>query len=495
MNEQKPTPSIPVRLPTSRENSLENVFWCGAIALLLYEIYVVQVDSILSQAAAILVTIPALIPFYLWCSGRALGLPVFPMFALSFIWTYGLPLVSHHPRIMTYPPSSHLSAGATIAGCLLVGTLIWYRFVSTAPTPPQYYRTLGNRKGDEFFLASLTASVVFNIYNAAGWITLSGVAFSMVRNGALGLTALSTFILCYRFGERVLSRQHSIFLVALIFGFMVTNALSFLLVGSASISLIAISAYTIGRKRVPVLVIALIFSVLTFLNYGKADMRSKYWFSDLQPTVAPWQYLAVYSEWADYSLNYIQQRRNQETEEERGSVTERVSVVQMLLLAQSKSPDPVPFLQGQTYSIIPQILVPRIFNENRIRSQEGTHMLSVHYGLQTAEATQVTTIGWGLVAEAYGNFGVLGCLGLGAVLGTFYGKATRWSIHAPLLSFRSLFSVLLLTFSFQSEWAAGTYLASLTQSTYVLVIIAFVFMENYRVPPVMIPVVYQADSQ
>jgi hypothetical protein len=183
----------------------------------------------------------------------------------------------------------------------------------------------------------------------------------------------------------------------------------------------------------------------------------------------------------DFSWKYLQKREAQETEEDR-SFTERASVAQMLLLAQKRSPEELPFLNGETYAIIPQVMVPRIFNQNRIRSQEGTHMLSVHYGLQTKEQTLITSISWGLLAEAYGNFGVWGCAGLAIALGAFYGKVTSLSINAPLLSLRSLYTVLLMTYAFQAEWTAGTYIAAFLQASYLLLGIAFVFMENYRVP-------------
>ncbi len=99
-------------------------------------------------------------------------------------------------------------------------------------------------------------------------------------------------------------------------------------------------------------------------------------------------------------------------------------------------------------------------------------MLSVHYGLQTEEATQTTSISWGLVPEAYANFGMLGCAGLAIVIGSLYGQFTRWSINAPTLSLQSLFTVLMLTFSIQTEWTAGTFAASFSQSSTVLLLIA-----------------------
>ncbi len=467
--------------PKTSQKQLLTIFWGAAIGLVIYEIYFSPVQELLSEIGAVLVTIAALIPMYLWCAGLALGIPVFPMFGLSFIWTYALPLINGFPNVMKYSPGAHLFAGATVAGFLALGTFIWYEHVKTAPKPPAVYRALQDRKGDQFFLAALTASVVFGVLNAARLLGGLGSFYPIVRSGALGLTAISTFVLCYRLGTRSFTNRQVGTVVLLIVSFMAIDALSFLLIGAASVAMVAIAAYTIGRKRVPIATIAVLFTILTFLNYGKSEMREKYWLDGIQPSVTPLQYVGVYSEWAESSFKFMQ-RREQKLETQDRSFSERASVVQMLLLAQQKSPETVPYLMGQTYAIIPQILVPRILVENRIRAQQGTHMLSIHYGLQTEEETLKTSISWGLLAEAYGNFGLFGCGGLAIVLGTFYGKATRWSINAPLLSLRSLFTVLLVTFAFQTEWTAGTYLAALAQTSYFLIGIALVFMENYRVP-------------
>jgi hypothetical protein len=163
---------------------------------------------------------------------------------------------------------------------------------------------------------------------------------------------------------------------------------------------------------------------------------------------------------------------------------ERSSVIQMLMLTQSESPERYPYLYGQTYAILPELMIPRVFNAKKIVSHTGTHMLNIHYGRQTVFDTQTTTIAWGLLAESYANFGLLGCAGLAVVLGVAYGQCTRWSMNAPILSAQSLFAVLLLTCAFQSEWTAGVYVAALSQYSTVLLGLVVTLMTTYRAAPV-----------
>jgi hypothetical protein len=481
------TPQLPFTLSATagyRKRQLHRSCWCILLALLGYEWFGVHPESVLDNIGATLMTITALYPALLWCSGRAQGMPIFPFFALTHTWTHALPMVTNHPTVMTYSADSRFLASLTVAGFLAIGTWVWFGYVSITPSLPHSYRLLPSKKGDNFFFSILIVAVVYTAGVNGGWLfqILPGSLFTIIRSAVLGLMALASFILAYRLGNQELSRKQSILFILLLASYMVADAISLLLVGASSVFIIAIIAYIISSRKIPVLPIAIAMVCLTFLHYGKSEMRTKYW-AEGNHQVQIWEYPAWYSEWTGYSLTYIGQKELGNESEEKSSFVERSSVIQMLLLAQAKSPKVVPYMNGETYSIVPQLLVPRILNPNKLTSHEGTTLLSMHYGLQTREMTEKTTIGWGLVAEAYANFGVLGCAGLAFVLGTLYGKVSRWTINAPILSAQSLLGVLFMTFAFQSEWSAGVYAASFSQAGMVLIIIVGVLMKTYPVPP------------
>ena len=476
----------PFTLPVTavyRKRQMLRAFWCILLALLGFEWFGVHTESVLDNIGANLMTITALLPGYLWCAGRAQGMPIFPFCALTHIWTHALPMVTNHPTVMTYPADSRFFASLTVAGFLGLGTWIWVGYVRSAPPLPQTYRLLPSKKGDRFFFSILVIAVVYTAGLNGGWLfsILPGNLFSIVRSAVLGLMALASFILAYRLGNQELSRQKAILFILLLVSYMAADAVSLLLVGTSSVFIITTTAYVISSKKIPIVPIAIVMVCLNFLHYGKGEMRTKYW---AQPNlqVQVWEYPAWYSEWAGYSLTYFGQKEQGTETEEKSSFVERSSVIQMLMLAQAKSPKSVPYMNGETYAVVPQLLIPRIFNSKKLTSHEGTTLLSIHYGLQTREMTEKTTIGWGLIAEAYANFGLLGCAGLAWVLGTFYGRITRWSINAPSLSAQSLLAVLIMTFAFQSEWSAGVYAASFSQAGMVLGCIVGFLMETYSVP-------------
>jgi len=380
-----------------------------------------------------------------------------------------------------------------VAGFLGLGTLIWFQFVNSVPEPPKQYRAFSGIRGEYFFWIVLLVSILFNMAVLGGWLTLSGGLFALTRGIILGFKTLAVFVLAYRSGTQELSKFDSKTFLSLLIILLITDAASLLLVSAMSALLIAVIAFVAGRQQVPWLPIILGLACFALLHYGKGEMRARYWpqFTGEAHYVQPWKYPAWYAEWLGYSFNNLNTEvLNPQADQPVNiqSPLERSSLIQLLLMVQERTPRDVPYLSGATYAIIPQLLVPRFLSANKIASHEGTYLLNIHYGKQTRADPSKTTIGFGLLNEAYANFGFLGCAGLAVILGAGYGLVTRWSIHTPLLASRSLFAVLLISYAFQSEFSAGVYIAALFQSVVPLVVITFVFMELHRYddPPTLI---------
>src|SRR5260370_13767802 len=128
----------------------------------------------------------------------------------------------------------------------------------------------------------------------------------------------------------------------------------------------------------------------------------------------------------------------------------------------------VPFMYGDTYVIVPQLLIPRIFYPEKPTTHEGTYRLNIHYGFQTREQTETTTLGFGLLNESYANFGLIGMALLAVTMWAYYGWVERWASAVPLLSLRGLFAITVASFSFQTEFSAAVYCVVLMQAFVVL---------------------------
>ena len=114
-------------------------------------------------------------------------------------------------------------------------------------------------------------------------------------------------------------------------------------------------------------------------------MRDHYWGDADQGPVQPMEYPAFFKEWLSTSFDQLTAPVTRD-EDEKHSLVERASLMQLLLYEQALSSS-VPFMFGETYTIVPELLVPRIFYPERATTHEGTYRLNIHYGFQTREPT------------------------------------------------------------------------------------------------------------
>ena len=123
------------------------------------------------------------------------------------------------------------------------------------------------------------------------------------------------------------------------------------------------------------------------------------------------------------------------------TVVDRASLIQMILLVQSVTPEQIEFLGGETYALLPSILVPRFIDAGKPASQVGMDLLNIRYEVLTAEGTATTAVGWGLIAEAFANFGYWGVVGMAIFVGVLCGALAAWSAHAEITSVPALASI------------------------------------------------------
>ena len=471
----------PYAINLRQQKVLLRAFWAVSLVALGY--IVIQSTAWISTIGAIAIAIAALLPSYLWCRGIAQGIPLMPVFSLAFLWTHALPLASKNRQIADYSPAQHWHAAITVVIFLAIATLVWLFWVKSTPTPPVYYRSLRWEQGDNLFLCLLFLAILYYLVANTGLLLIFGNGgISILRGFITGLNALGVFALSYRLGRKELGKDQAILLIVFLILYLLVSASNLYLIDVLTIIFLAIIGFTIGRRQVPWKVVTAVVLICSLLHLGKGDMRLRYWNNNLASAVMPWQYPAFYLEWIDASfnnLNFTQKRDNfsYQSRESHTSILERTSLIHRLLLVQNLSPEQVPYLKGKTYTIIPELLVPRIFNQDKIRGSEGNHILSIYYGLQNYKATFSTSHAWGLLQEAYANFGLLGCWVLAIVIGNLYGAVTRWCMQTSLFSFRSLLAIIFTNAAFQTEWTAGKFIGVVFQTSIPLLCITYLLMK------------------
>jgi len=188
---------------------------------------------------------------------------------------------------------------------------------------------------------------------------------------------------------------------------------------------------------VPWLAVGAALAVVTVLHAGKAEMRDKYWgnMTGSGGLSSIKQLPAFATEWITDGIKGIA------TDSVGQSAIERTSLLQMLLRVERETPDRIDYLRGGTYALLPAILVPRFIESDKPATQAGMILLNVRYGIFAVEEEATTAIGWGLVAEAYANFGYFGVVAMGLLLGAFCGRLESWSRGAGIISLPTLVSI------------------------------------------------------
>lgn len=96
------------------------------------------------------------------------------------------------------------------------------------------------------------------------------------------------------------------------------------------------------------------------------------------------------------------------------------------------------------------------------------------------EDTEKTTIGFGLLTEAYANFGFIGIGLLAVAFGAFFKKICGWASESPILSYPGMILIVLVAWSFQDELTLSIWLSSLYQACAVVCVVPFVLKTFFR---------------
>jgi hypothetical protein len=426
-----------------------------------------------------------LLPAYFWSHGMATGFPIFPLYCLTFAQTYGAQIVMREEitdirnRFTASPDDLW---GITVAVCLfaLAGTLAWFLVNNKESPPPRECRLIDPATADKMMFAFFFASAVLTLLITMEWLGGLGRFLIIVRTLVRTAGMVAVFILSFRLGKKELKKGFVLPFFLLLAFYVSILAADLLLIGAISMVAIFLLGFTIGRKKVPWVSIAIILPLLFVLHSGKSDMRLKYWGERQQmQEVSLLEYPTFFFEWFQHGIENLNPPESPTGEiETPASIFERASLIQVFMTTYKLSPQIVPFLGGQTYASIPVLLIPRFIYPNKPIAHEGQRILNIHYGVQTAEMADETSIGWGMFNEAYANFGFLGCIGFGIVIGSFMGYVARKTSKTPLLSFPGLVGVLTLGFAIQTEMVSGVWCSAYFQSFAILVAIRFTLMQK-----------------
>lgn len=458
-------------------------FRLGALAYFIYFYFTVKVQTLDVFLALGLLAFLCLLPSYLWCAGKAHGLPIVPIFTLGFFPAYILPIQTDSRVLAGYEPG--LQFKALLLCCTLVATItiIWQQLTNDPGSKAPKVRMIDLSKSTWILVVFMVLGLMFQILGEFFW-RYGGGAFSMVKGYTGNGATLALFVFSFELGQGKLSGWLRGLLFAVVSMQIVVDAASFILAGTLVKLGVIGAGYTLGSQKIPWKSGLVALAVLTVLHAGKADMRQKYWTEGVQGVseLRISEYPNVLIEWIENGFRVLKTGKTTEDQNEMASASERGAMVAVFLKVLDKTPATKPFLEGETYENIPSLLVPRIFNKEKGIAHIGNWILSYYYDFLSLDQLGKTSIGFDLMIEAYANYGSWGVVGLAVVLGALYGWISRLSIGVPLLSFRFLMAVVVLSGTLASNNTAGVFVTTLWQSLLALLTLNFLLMKSFPNP-------------
>ncbi len=465
-------------------------------ALLTWLRWGIPVLTVVGAVYLMMVKDDYVVPFLLIGSGATLllvmawrstgmGIPLLPVVGLQHFLIYGLPLVTLNETALEYPVEQLMICGSTVFLFMLAtgigGRMGWsliregkasvWNFELGSSLSGKVYTGMAIMMISGYFL--FTLSMLTGVY----WQLFGGAAETLrpiLRSVMTALLFAGSFLGAFALSKGLGKQLAGLYWV-LVGCCFVVDCSSILLSSATALVLSILAGWMLGSGRVPVWFTVIAFGVLAFLNQSKFVMREAYWDEKDKVNVSLMQLPSFYANWASESVRIMSgdavKEIGQATDESGQSLLKRINNLQNLqYVVQAQESLKVPPISestfGTTYGMIPALLVPRIFWENKPRTHEGQVLLNLYYGRQqSVEQTEQTYIAWGLLPEAVGNYGqLLGATVLGVVLGFLLGLLEKWSHHKRLFSVAGLAIIsLLLQLGLSFEHVSTVFITSTFQ--------------------------------
>lgn len=463
----------------NRKRTLSNVAVLGLITFCAYftatSVAPDPLHKILGNAIAVLATLPALF----WIKRTRTSLPVFEVFMLTGLNTYAIPLLGGHEQLTRFDSETLTSAGFMVLAYQIAANITYFSISATSKRGPFWRSEIVSKDISRFLTWGMLLSTAYTIAaQFTNWIPYEFTG--VLRAACIGIGNITCFVQSRRWGRNELSTNEKIFFALMVAAQLVFGTASLLLVGGLSLLTLGFLGYISGAKKLPLVPILLALPLVALLHNGKSAMRLQYWgpSGTERHSVTISELPQFYSNWISYGLQ--PPAEEDATKSRNARLLDRMSLFHIMCLVVSITPEFRPYLEGETYQPIPAQFVPRPLWPGKPSAHISTNMLAVYYGLQSEDETAKTTIGFGLLTEAYANFGLLGCVLLAVAFATLFKLVTSWSADSPILSYPGLLMVVLMAWSFMTEYTLAIWLSSIFQAIVVVMGVPFLTRNLFR---------------
>jgi hypothetical protein len=434
-----------------------------------------------------------------------IGIPLLPAFVLQQFVAYALPVLTGNEVVLGYAPRDLAKAGEEVLIFLLALIASWQVGMRTfRPSLPISYilsdfHRGGGRKVKAAGFGLAAAATGYLVLQAAGAVdpilALLPTGSGSAANALVGAAGTCGFFLVAMLaGGRELKPGERLLFWLLLFLNCFINAASFLLSTVIYIVFAAIAGLFWSSGRVPWRFLVVFLSILGFLNLGKYAMRDRYWHINVEgrdpiTSFSLAQMPSTYAEWMGASVDAItggpdRAQTWQSADAKKAdshSLFDRINNLQNLLfVVDAMDRRHLAPLGGETYLLIPPMLLPTLLWPNKPHPHAGQIRLNVYFGRQDLLSTYSTYVAWGLLPEAYGNFGpIWGAIIIGGCLGLFFAWLENATARKMVLSLEGFLGfAIFLGFANSVEMVASVLVTSVAQAIEPLVIAALPFVRR-----------------
>lgn len=407
-------------------------------------------------------------PALSWVRRQPYDFPAFETFMLTCITGYVLPLITEHATVMTYDTDVILTAMSGIIVFQICALFTFWR-VRATPRRSRFWN-------EPLFVSDIRRWLPFGIWAHVVYLFVGTFTSlippdidSVLRAVFFGISTTCSFLLGRYWGDDMLPAQEKGNIILAMTLVVILQMLSLYLITSIAGVIVFFLAFISAGRRIPWVSMAMVFVVFSVFHNGKGAMREKYW-ADAAPAPGVMDVPGFFSEWVGHGL---EPAPTTEPTAKQNKLLERASLLQMLCRVIDSTKHGLPLLMGETYLDIAPQLVPRIFWADKPSGQATTKRLSVYYGLQDEESTRSTSIAFGTLAEAYGNFGILGMALFGCVVGWASKVISMWTRNSPLISNGGFIMILVMAWSIQVELPISVWVSSLYQAAICVLVLPF----------------------
>jgi hypothetical protein len=452
------------------------------LAFLLYSLYRNQRITELSFVEAsvgMTIALLSFLPLFIWASSKEREIPAFQAFCAIHFPFYAYPIISCKAAYMMYPEPERLMACSTVVVFLGLAILIYYggrhKLGAKRPSGLLQYRQVSDEKARVLFSCLLVAWVVYLTSKSFGLIRI-GTAANTLNSFAQGGGLVAMFSLARQIGEKKLTQAHAFFVVLCITGGIVISTASGSLSFSIIFIIVPVVGYSLSRRQVPWAAIVIALGIIAFLNLGKSDLRKVFWRRGGHVGVMTVEKMFnVYETWIPASWNVLMRGGGPKSERNTQSLLDRANLIHMQTLVTHTTPERLPHLWGETYVHIPLCIVPRLLWPDKPHGHISTQTLGLYYGVTSLKQVRTTTIGFGLLAEAWANFGWAGVFLLAVVVGSSMRYVANACVGAHPTSIHALLAIVWVSQSFQIEQCLSSWIASFFMSCFAIFILMYPF--------------------